>query len=43
MMTSTFLAVPFVPVFYVLLERMNERLRKVSREERGATPSPTRR
>jgi hydrophobic/amphiphilic exporter-1 (mainly G- bacteria), HAE1 family len=28
MMASTLLAIPFVPVFYVLLERMSERLRK---------------
>jgi HAE1 family hydrophobic/amphiphilic exporter-1 len=44
MMASTFLAIPFVPVFYVLLERMNERFRRgkspeppVSSEERGTT------
>lgn len=28
MLSSTLLAIPFVPVFYVLLERLNERLRK---------------
>jgi len=28
MMASTFLAIPFVPVFYVLLERISERLRR---------------
>jgi len=28
MMASTFLAIPFVPVFYVLLERTSERLRR---------------
>jgi HAE1 family hydrophobic/amphiphilic exporter-1 len=34
MMASTLLAIPFVPVFYVLLERMSERLRK------GKGPQP---
>jgi len=28
MMASTLLAIPFVPVFYVALEGMNERLRR---------------
>ena len=28
MLASTLLAIPFVPVFYVLLERTNERLRR---------------
>jgi HAE1 family hydrophobic/amphiphilic exporter-1 len=28
MLSSTLLAIPFVPVFYVLMERMSERLRK---------------
>jgi HAE1 family hydrophobic/amphiphilic exporter-1 len=28
MLASTFLAIPFVPVFYVLLERTGERLRR---------------
>jgi HAE1 family hydrophobic/amphiphilic exporter-1 len=28
MLSSTLLAIPFVPVFYVLMERLNERLRK---------------
>jgi HAE1 family hydrophobic/amphiphilic exporter-1 len=28
MLASTLLAIPFVPVFYVLLERMSERSRK---------------
>jgi HAE1 family hydrophobic/amphiphilic exporter-1 len=44
MMASTFLAIPFVPVFYVLLERTSERLRRgkspeppASPEDRGAT------
>jgi hydrophobic/amphiphilic exporter-1 (mainly G- bacteria), HAE1 family len=44
MMASTFLAIPFVPVFYVLLERTSERLRRrnssespVSSGELGAT------
>ena len=37
MMASTLLAIPFVPVFYVLLEGMSERLRK----GRGAqAPAP---
>jgi HAE1 family hydrophobic/amphiphilic exporter-1 len=35
MLASTLLAIPFVPVFYVLLERMSERLRK---GRRGAHP-----
>jgi len=45
MMASTLLAIPFVPVFYVLLESMSERLRRGRRAhppapdaERGATP-----
>jgi HAE1 family hydrophobic/amphiphilic exporter-1 len=33
MMASTFLAIPFVPVFYVLLERSSERLRRRNRSE----------
>jgi HAE1 family hydrophobic/amphiphilic exporter-1 len=33
MMASTFLAIPFVPVFYVLLERTSERLRRRNRAE----------
>ena len=33
MMASTFLAIPFVPVFYVLLERTSERVRKGKRPE----------
>jgi len=33
MMASTFLAIPFVPVFYVLLERASERLRRRRRSE----------
>jgi hydrophobic/amphiphilic exporter-1 (mainly G- bacteria), HAE1 family len=33
MMASTFLAIPFVPVFYVLLERTSERLRRRNRSE----------
>jgi HAE1 family hydrophobic/amphiphilic exporter-1 len=43
MMASTFLAIPFVPVFYVLLERMSERLRRRSRSESplsGEEPGP---
>jgi HAE1 family hydrophobic/amphiphilic exporter-1 len=34
MLASTLLAIPFVPVFYVLLERMSERWR------RGKAPQP---
>ncbi len=37
MLASTLLAIPFVPVFYVLLERMSERLRKGK-----GSPPPTR-
>src|SRR5262245_9676830 len=33
MMASTFLAIPFVPVFYVLLEGASERLRRRNRSE----------
>jgi len=33
MVASTFLAIPFVPVFYVLLERTSERLRRRSSSE----------
>jgi hydrophobic/amphiphilic exporter-1 (mainly G- bacteria), HAE1 family len=33
MMASTFLAIPFVPVFYVLLERTSERLRRRNSSE----------
>ena len=36
MMASTFLAIPFVPVFYVLLERTSERVRKGKRPEASA-------
>ena len=46
MMASTLLAIPFVPVFYVLLEGMSERLRKgrsseppAPQGERGVTHS----
>jgi hydrophobic/amphiphilic exporter-1 (mainly G- bacteria), HAE1 family len=35
MLASTLLAIPFVPVFYVLLERMSERWKR-----RKAPPSP---
>jgi len=28
MISSTFLAIPFVPVFYVALERLSERVKK---------------
>jgi HAE1 family hydrophobic/amphiphilic exporter-1 len=37
MMASTFLAIPFVPVFYVLLERTSERLRRGKRPEPPAS------
>ena len=30
-LSSTLMAIPFVPVFYVLLERMSERLRKTQK------------
>jgi HAE1 family hydrophobic/amphiphilic exporter-1 len=33
MMASTLLAIPFVPVFYVALEGMSERVRKGRRRE----------
>jgi hydrophobic/amphiphilic exporter-1 (mainly G- bacteria), HAE1 family len=45
MMASTFLAIPFVPVFYVLLERTSERLTRSSRSEApasGEEPRPAR-
>jgi HAE1 family hydrophobic/amphiphilic exporter-1 len=45
MMASTFLAIPFVPVFYVLLERTSERLRRRSSSESPVSagqPSATR-
>ena len=38
MMASTFLAIPFVPVFYVLLERTSERLRRGKSPEPPASP-----
>jgi HAE1 family hydrophobic/amphiphilic exporter-1 len=34
MISSTLLAIPFVPVFYVALEHLSERVK------RGKTPSP---
>src|SRR5262245_5914219 len=46
MMASTLLAIPFVPVFFVVLERTSERLRKGQRARRPAShgeharPSP---
>ena len=45
MMASTFLAIPFVPVFYVLLERTSERLRRRKGSESpvsGGEPGTTR-
>jgi HAE1 family hydrophobic/amphiphilic exporter-1 len=47
MMASTLLAIPFVPVFFVALERMSERLRKgqgarrpASHQEQGPPSHP---
>jgi HAE1 family hydrophobic/amphiphilic exporter-1 len=46
MMASTFLAIPFVPVFYVLMERTSEKVRRGKRSEATAlveepeTPRP---
>jgi len=44
MMASTLLAIPFVPVFYVALEGMNERLRsrRPQRASRGEPHPPAR-
>ena len=42
MLSSTLLAIPFVPVFYVVTQRVGERLRKVKpRSKSGADPSPS--
>jgi len=41
MMASTLLAIPFVPVFYVLLEGMSERLRR-GRSAHAPAPEPAR-
>ena len=42
MLASTLLAIPFVPVFYVGLERASERLWKRGRQPRAeARPSPS--
>jgi hydrophobic/amphiphilic exporter-1 (mainly G- bacteria), HAE1 family len=43
MMASTLLAIPFVPVFYVLLERAIERVRGKGSELAGGAspPQPT--
>jgi HAE1 family hydrophobic/amphiphilic exporter-1 len=38
MLASTLLAIPFVPVFYVVLERMSERLRKGKGSQPPAPP-----
>jgi len=41
MMASTLLAIPFVPVFYVALEGLSERMRKGRRPERAhGAPHP---
>jgi len=40
MIASTLLAIPFVPVFYVLLESMSERLRK-GRKSHPPVPEAT--
>jgi hydrophobic/amphiphilic exporter-1 (mainly G- bacteria), HAE1 family len=40
MMASTLLAIPFVPVFYVALESMSERVRKGRRPEPAAHGEP---
>src|SRR2546430_3326580 len=40
MMASTFLAIPFVPVFYVALEGMSERLRKGRRPQPASHGEP---
>jgi hydrophobic/amphiphilic exporter-1 (mainly G- bacteria), HAE1 family len=44
MMASTLLAIPFVPVFYVALEGLNERLRRrrPQRASRGEPHPPSR-
>jgi len=41
MLASTLLAIPFVPVFFVLMERLSERLRRIpsSSPQRGVFPS----
>jgi HAE1 family hydrophobic/amphiphilic exporter-1 len=42
MLSSTLLAIPFIPVFYVLMERLSERLRNVrssSKSESIMSPS----
>ncbi|HYA42597.1 MAG TPA: efflux RND transporter permease subunit, partial [Syntrophobacteraceae bacterium] len=36
MISSTLLAIPFVPVFYVLLERLSERIRGIGHQERSS-------
>ncbi len=42
MLSSTLLAIPFVPVFYVVTQRVGERLRKVKpRSKSGADTSPS--
>jgi len=40
MMASTLLAIPFVPVFYVALEGLSERLRRGRRREPASHGEP---
>jgi len=40
MMASTLLAIPFVPVFYVALEGLSERLRRGRRPQPAAHGEP---
>jgi len=40
MMASTLLAIPFVPVFYVALESMSERVRKGRRSQPASHREP---
>jgi HAE1 family hydrophobic/amphiphilic exporter-1 len=43
MLSSTLLAIPFIPVFYVLMERLSERLRNVRSSSKSKTvTSPSR-
>ena len=41
MLSSTLLAIPFVPVFYVAMERLSDRLRKVQRPSKSGADKPT--
>jgi HAE1 family hydrophobic/amphiphilic exporter-1 len=40
MLSSTLLAIPFVPVFYVAMERLSERLRKDKRPSKSGADKP---